>query len=162
MEKDKTPKPKKPRGIARTVLMGQRFWQQAERDLESARLMLQPRCYYVAVYLAHQASEKALKAAHWHLRGEEPPWRHDLWQCAEGLVESSCELPQHIDEAIAYLEPMLVRSRYPSGEKAIPIPAELIDGEDAEMSISAAEEVMTWVQTLLQQPPGKTRLKKTS
>lgn len=52
-----------------------------------------------------------------------------------------------------------VESRYPSDDESEPIPADLISEEDALTSVGRAEEIMAWVQTLLQQPPGKTRPK---
>lgn len=67
MEEGKRSKAHKRPGTDRVTVMSQRLWRQAERDLESARLMLQPRGYYVAANLAHQSAEKALKAAYWHL-----------------------------------------------------------------------------------------------
>lgn len=53
--------------------MGERLWRQATRDIRVARMLLHPENYYGAANFAHQAAEKALKAAHWHLRAEEPP-----------------------------------------------------------------------------------------
>src|SRR5438105_29691 len=78
VENDSDPPRRRRSTVPRTVRMGQRFWQQAERDLETARRLIGPDTYYAAASFAHQAAEKALKAACWHLRAEEPPWRHDL------------------------------------------------------------------------------------
>jgi HEPN domain-containing protein len=148
--------------VPRTAIMGQRFWQQAERDLTAALMTLQPGGYYVAANLAHQAAEKALKAAHWHLRAEEPPWHHDLAKCTERVVERASAIPPEVDAAISRLEPMFERSRYPSADTSQPIPADLIGEAEARDAIVSAQEVMTWVQMLLQQPPSRPARKKRS
>lgn len=147
----------------RTILMGQRLWQQAQRDIRVATQLLQPDSYYAAAYFAHQASEKALKAAHWHLRGEEPSWKHDLVLCADAVAEYTGEPPAVVVQAaVEQLQPIFDDSRYPSGNASDPIPADLIGEEDAVASVKSAEEVMAWVQRLLQQPPGRARFRTNS
>jgi len=146
----------------RTMLMGQRLWRTAERDLASARMNLQPGGYYVAAYLAHQATEKALKAAHWHQRGEEAPWTHDLSVVAERLTEQPGDIPAGVRVALAQLDPVYERSRYPTGNVNDPIPADLFGEQEGRLAIGSAEEVMAWVQTLLQRPPGRARPTKSS
>jgi HEPN domain-containing protein len=137
--------------------MGRRFWQQSERDLEAARRLLQPGTYFAAASFAHQAAEKALKAAHWHLRAEEPPWRHDLDVTLRRLAERAVVVPSDVIAAIDGLRPIFEESRYPSGDVSDPIPADLITEGTARRSVELAEEVMTWVRDLLQQPPGRPR-----
>ena len=66
------------------MLMAQRFREQSLIDMDSARENLRPRPYHNVVMFAEQAAEKALKAAHWHLLAEEPPWKHA--NAAAGLV----------------------------------------------------------------------------
>lgn len=141
------------RGTKRIVAMAQRFWQQAERDVELAPLLVQPRGYYLAAYLAHQAAEKALKAACWHLRGEEPPWKHALRSTADLLVLSPDNIPDSIQTAISLLNPILERSRYPSGNVEDPIPADSVGEEEARVALQAAGEIMKWVKQLLQERP---------
>ena len=70
-------------------------------------------------------------------------------------------VPPGGQEAIEYLQPMLEASRYPSGNANEPIPADLISEEDARTGVAFAEEVIAWVQTLLQHAPGRTRRKTT-
>ncbi|MBI2864941.1 MAG: HEPN domain-containing protein [Chloroflexi bacterium] len=145
--------------VRRTVLMGQRLWQQAERDIDVARMLLQPGSYFGAANFAHQAAEKALKAACWHLRGEEPPWKHDLVKCANLVSERAGDYPPDVQVAVEQLQPMFMESRYPSGDENAPIPAELISEGAARAAVNMAEEVMAWVQRLLQQPPGRSQRK---
>lgn len=137
----------------RPTRMGHRLWQQAERDLEFARVLMQPRGYYLAANLAHQAAEKSLKGACWHLRGEEPPWKHGLQHIAELLVEDPQSIPRRVQEAIALLNPVLERTRYPSGDVDEPIPSDLVGEDVARAAIESAEEVTTWTRELLRRPP---------
>ena len=139
--------------------MGQWLWQQAERDLAVARRLLYPGAYYAVANFAHQGAEKALKAACWHLRAEEPPWRHDLVRCDDLVAECTGGLPPEIERAVGQLQPLFEASRYPSGNANEPIPADLIGEGDATASIRSAEGVMEWVQMLLQQPPGRSQRK---
>jgi len=135
--------------------MGARLWQHSERDLKAAERLVYPDTYYAAAYHAHQAAEKALKAAHWYLRGEEPPWTHDLMKCAARVAESAGQLPPAIRTATARLQPMFDVSRYPSGDVDEPIPPELVGEQDANSAISSAKEVRAWVESLVRLPPGR-------
>lgn len=135
--------------------MGQRSWQQAERDLAVARSLLHPGAFYAAASFAHQGAQKALKAACWHLRAEEQPWRHDLVRCADLVAERAGGLPLEVERAVEQLQPLFEASRYPSGNANEPIPADLIGEIDARASIQSAAEVMAWVQILMQQPPDR-------
>jgi HEPN domain-containing protein len=137
--------------------MGQRFWQTAQRDMAGARLMLQPDGWYIAAYLAHQATEKALKAAHWHLRAEEAPWTHDVADVAERLADQPSDIPAAARRALSVLEPVYEQTRYPSGNVTDPLPADLFGETEARAAIAAAEEVMAWAQMLLARPPGRPR-----
>ncbi|MBI4321710.1 MAG: HEPN domain-containing protein [Chloroflexi bacterium] len=137
----------------RTEIMGQRMWRQAESDLASARMMMQPGGFYVAANLAHQAAEKALKAAHWYIRGEEPPWTHHIRDLPERIVDKVEDIPSEILAEVAALDPMFERSRYPSSREEEPIPVDLVAREDAEDAIQAAEGIMAWLTKLLQASP---------
>lgn len=140
--------------VKRTAQMGRRLWQQSDRDMAAARRLIYPDTYFAAANFAHQAAEKALKAAHWHLRAEEPPWKHDLLACAARVGEYAGGVPPEVRAAVARLQPVFEVSRYPSGDAGEPIPADLISESDARQALKLAEEVRAWVRTQLQRPPG--------
>jgi HEPN domain-containing protein len=151
----------RPARVPRTVRMGQRFFQQAEVDLHFAQKNVEIGGFYVAAYLAHQAAEKALKAAHWHLRAEEPAWGHRLNAVAARVAERAGGLPALVTLQLGVLEPIFELTRYPSERVEEPIPAQLITEADAREALNAAEEVMAWVRELLRQPHGRAqRLKR--
>lgn len=87
--------------------MAQRFWQLSERDIATARPLVMPGTAYAAANFAHQATKKALKAACWHVRAEEPPWRHELLGTARLVAERTGDLPAQVAAAIAFLDPLL-------------------------------------------------------
>ncbi|MBI4319976.1 MAG: HEPN domain-containing protein [Chloroflexi bacterium] len=122
---------RKGRGIRRTSVMAQRFWQQAERDIGVARTLLAPGSYYADANFAHQAAEKALKAAYWEVRREEPPWNHDLVKCANQVAERVGGLPPNLVAGAKYLQPMFQTSRYPTTNIEDPIPADVVLEDDA-------------------------------
>lgn len=142
--------------------MGQRLMLQAERDLKFALVVFQPEGYYLTVVLAHQAAEKSLKAACWHLRGAEPPWRHGLDHVAQLLVNDAGDIPGKVSAAISVLNPIIEQTRYPSGNVADPIPSDLIPEHVAQAAIKATEEIMAWAKLLLQEKPNSLRRKASS
>lgn len=137
--------------------MGQRLFRQAQADIASAERNLRPGDYHVAAYLAHEAAEKALKAAIWHVLAEEPPWTHDLRACAARLANVTGPIRPAVEQAIVVLSPLYTGTRYPSGDSSDPPPVDLIGEEHALRGILAAREVLTWVEELLSRPPGRPR-----
>jgi HEPN domain-containing protein len=146
-----------PKRGSRVVAMGNRFFRQAEYDLDNARSLVRPHSSYLAANLAHQAAEKALKAAVWSLVGQEPPWKHSLRQLAELAVTDPSHIPAAVAAAIAVLNPIFEDTRYPSGDVADPIPADLISEATAQDAIGAAEEVMLWIHRLTGRPQSRER-----
>lgn len=107
------------------------------------------------MFFAHQAAEKVLKGAYWEIRREEPPWKHDLIRCLGGIEMSGVAIPSGIKVAVEKLQPMFEATRYPSGDMDEPIPADAVLDSDARLAIRLAEEVITWVRELVEQPPSE-------
>ena len=139
------------RSKQRVARMGDRVFLQAMYDLDNARALIGPHKSYLAANLAHQAAEKALKAAVWSAGGHEPPWKHSLRQLAELAVSEPSQIPAAVTGAIATLNPIYEKTRYPSGDVTDPIPADLINDTVAQDAIGAAEEIMSWVRGLTRQ-----------
>jgi len=74
-----------------------RWWEYAERDLETARVLLRAQQWDAASLFAQQAVEKAFKALLVQASGELPPRVHDLIRLAE-LVRMPEELFPELDE----------------------------------------------------------------
>lgn len=148
----------------RWAVMGQRFYAQALVDLESARENVRPRRGNNAVRFAHEAAEKALKGAYWHLLAGEPPWTHQLAGVAASLATAAGgaggTVPEEITVAMGILMASWEESRYPSGNVDDPIPADMVDTTEATEAVEHAEKVIAWAGTFLQLPTGKPRRKK--
>jgi HEPN domain-containing protein len=89
----------------------ERWWEYAERDLETARVPLRAQRWDAASLFAQQAAEKAIKALLVQASGELPPRVHDLVRLAE-LVRMPEELFPELDE----LSRVYVGGRHLSGE----------------------------------------------
>lgn len=109
-------------------------------DLHTARQLVKDGIYYAAVFFAHQAGEKALKALWIARRGELPPRTHNLVALASELGAG-----ETIIEAGAELSPEYILTRYITPDVASP--EELYDRESANVHVGAAEAIVEWAQT---------------
>jgi HEPN domain-containing protein len=109
-------------------------------DLEEARAALAGGRYNWAVFAAHQAAEKALKAAYMVLHRSLPPRTHDLVRLVR---EAGLRLPSHLVEGLSELSPYYVVSRYPNA--GLERPWESISRATAERLLRIAEEVVELV-----------------
>jgi HEPN domain-containing protein len=117
----------------------ERLIKQGERDLINARKNVEIEAYEVAAFLAEQAVEKFLKAA-WIVRKSElPPHTHYLLELGKGL-----KIPDTLQRHLAFLNPDYTIARYPNAANGIPY--ELYDRETALSKITAAGEVIAWLQ----------------
>ena len=119
----------------------ERLIKQAERDLENARKNIGVEAYELAAFVAHQAVEKALKAAWMHTRSEAAPRTHSLTELGDALG-----VPQGWRKHLVYLNPDYVTARYPDAANGIPY--EIYDRETAESKVQAAEEAFRWLRSL--------------
>lgn len=88
----------------------------ADYDLQSAKVMLDGGRYFFVVFMCHLAVEKLLKAVIVERQGVMPPKIHGLVDLANraGLVIPGEHQP-HVDR----LNSMSVPTRYPDGRRAI-------------------------------------------
>jgi HEPN domain-containing protein len=115
-----------------------------EDDLEDAGILLRAGRYASAAFHAHQAAEKALKAAIIELKRELPPKIHNLIALARHLEVSD----EEILEALRRLNPHYRVSRYPDAANGVPMDvySERIAGE----LVALSERVVSWVKRLLE------------
>lgn len=94
----------------------QQWVDDADYDLQSAKVMLDGGRYFFVVFMCHLAIEKLLKAVIIERQGVMPPKVHSLVDLASrvGLVVPTQHRP-HIDK----LNSMSVPTRYPDGRRAI-------------------------------------------
>lgn len=115
-------------------------WLRRARDdlaLAAAALAEEPPITWGAVYHAHQAAEKALKAV-LSVVGLPPMPTHDLGALATAVVASGAALPS-LDEETETLSPYAVEPRYPDVTRDYAV-------DEARKAIEAAERVVAAVE----------------
>jgi len=112
-------------------------------DLEEARSALREGRYNWCLFAAHQAVEKALKAAYIALKRALPPRTHDLVRLVR---EVGVELPEDLRRSVAELSPYYTVARYPNA--GMERPWESIERGTAERLLRAAERVVREVGRL--------------
>ena len=106
-------------------------------DLEEARSALAGGRYNWALFAAHQAVEKALKAAYMVMRRTRPPRTHDLTRLLSGL---GLDLPEELRVGLSELTPYYTVARYPNA--GLERPWESIERSLAERLVRVAERVV--------------------
>ena len=117
------------------------YWRKsAEEDLEAGRSLLEKEHFRHALFLAHLALEKMLKAKVIMNTKQPPPRIHNLERLAEisGLT-LSLERKQTLAEFGIYQ----LQGRYPDPAQAP------IDKESAKKDFSIAEEMLKWLTAQL-------------
>ncbi len=106
-------------------------------DLEEARSALAGGRYNWALFAAHQAVEKALKAAFMVLKRNLPPRTHDLTRL---VSELGLSLSRELETGVSELSPYYTVARYPNAgfEK----PWKSIERGVAEHLVQVAEKVV--------------------
>jgi HEPN domain-containing protein len=121
-----------------------RWLAQAEHTVASARRDAEAGDFAWSCFKAQQAGEYALKAL---LRGlDRPAHGHALGRLLTSLAELALEVPSEIQEASQTLDRHYVPTRYadafPEGS-----PHEYYNRPAAEGAISAADQIIAWVQS---------------
>ena len=117
------------------------YWRSgAEEDMAAAGSLLEKGHPRHALFFAHLAVEKMVKALVVKATDGVPPKIHDLLRLAElaGLAPSD-----ERREFLAYLQRYCLEGRYPDRRPAAP------SGRDAEAVLHRAEEVLEWLSRLL-------------
>lgn len=115
------------------------WWQQALKDLESAKKNLSIEAYYVTAFLSQQAAEKALKALYIYKIMDSPGKTHSLLRLGKEVG-----IPSEYYHGLRKLNPDFILTRYP--DVADGVPYELYDGQIAQEKVSIAEKVIKWVE----------------
>ena len=113
------------------------YWRQgAQEDAATARLLFQHGKNKEALFFAHLAMEKALKALVVKATGDLAPYSHDLPYLAE---KARIELAPEQSEFVGWINQFAIRGRYPELERPLPSPAQI--GE----SLNQTEEILQWL-----------------
>lgn len=115
------------------------WWEQALKDLESAKKNLEIESFYVSAFLSQQATEKALKALYIHKSRDTPGKTHSLL-----YLGNEVGIPSKYRHSLRKLNPDFILTRYP--DVANGVPYELYDEQIASEKIELAEDVLKWVE----------------
>ena len=120
-----------------------RWFQEAQYDLETARYLAEGRRFNTACFVAQQAAEKAVKAF-LYAQGVEEPWGHSV----ATLLGEAATFDQSlgsIAELGAVLDKFYIPTRYPNSLPGS-IPSRAYVAADADQAIGAAEQVLAAVR----------------
>jgi len=114
-----------------------RWWNQAERDLSTARYLFEGKKYEECAFFCQQAVEKGLKA---FLIGKNKdyPKTHDLLFLAQGII-----LPSHLKESLKELTLAYIYVRYPERVQVLKM------SNKAKVFLKLSEEVLEWIKKVL-------------
>ncbi len=111
---------------------------QAERDLERARLDVEHGFYEWACFTAQQSAEKAIKAL--GMKVGVDMWGRSLTAMLKILGES-LDIPENIKKMAMLLDKYYIPTRYPNGF-ASGKPADYFTLEEAKEAVDAAGEIL--------------------
>lgn len=123
-----------------------RWFRQAEADLETAAINLGAERFYAAAQFAEQAAEKALKALYIEQRGALPPRTHALERLGQEL-----NAPEEMLQELDRMAGNYLAARYPDAT-ANAIPVESISRESAQWHLELAQRTLMWVRKQLSTP----------
>ena len=123
-----------------------RWFRQAEEDLETARMLFAGERFYAASYFAQQAAEKAFKALLFIRQGKLPRRIHDLRELGE-----QAKVPTDWFISLTELSAVYLVSRYPDLTPNS-IPADAINYEESRGHLDLAEQILRWAQRQSQTP----------
>jgi HEPN domain-containing protein len=121
---------------------------QARDDRALAQLARNNGFLAQACYYASQAAEKALKGALLEL-GLEPPHTHVLNELVQRLEQAGLDVAGLNTLPLRSLSRMAIQSRYPLDATA---PADLFDPGDADQALNTADQVISIVSRLGEDP----------
>lgn len=128
-----------------TPQRSQDWYDQAARDVESARWQRQGGFHEWACFVAQQAAEKAVKAVYQKLGGE--AWGHSVVGLLDGL-RTRVSVGEDVGECGKALDRFYIPARDPnSWERGTP--KEYHSGEDADGAIACAERILRFCHGLL-------------
>lgn len=125
-----------------------RYWfEVAEYDLETARVVLTGKRFLYVGFMCHQAVEKALKGWFCDTKEETPPFTHNLALLAQkgGLLNEMTEEQRNF---IDVLDPLNIEARYPTHKEKL---LKSLNQERCMKILAQTEELITWIKQKLSQ-----------
>jgi len=133
----------------KSTVEARRWFQTAESDLETARVLHRNRRYAHACFHAQQAGEKAVKAL-WYLRAGDP-WGHSVQKLIADLESFDTGLFAALRGLLpdgSKLDKYYIPTRYPNGLPDL-VPDEAYLEDDALSAIALSEKLMERIRSIL-------------
>jgi len=112
----------------------------SDKDLEVSKSLFKNKYYSYAVFMAHQVTEKILKAVIQEITNETPLYTHNL---ALLMKQSSIDFTKDVKENILRLSPHYFATRYP--EDIIKLTKQY-NLQFTKKFINDVEEIIKWVK----------------
>ena len=122
------------------------YWMDmAQYDLETAKVMLKGKRFLYVGFMCHQVVEKVLKGYYVYVKGDSPPYTHNLSYLADqsGLYDEMIE--DHKD-LIDLLEPLNVQARYPTDKERL---IQSLSDQRCNEIIQKTEGLYQWIKQQL-------------
>ena len=122
------------------------YWMKmAEYDLETAKVMLKGKRFLYVGFMCHQAIEKILKGYFVAVKGDNPPYTHNLSYLANksGIFDSMSEEKKDI---IDLLGPLNVEARYPTHKERL---MRSLSEETCKEVVQKTEGLFIWIKQKL-------------
>ena len=122
--------------------MDYRAWlEQAQEDLETARILIENGKYSASAFYSQQAAENVLRAL-LYLTGRDPGKTHSLIELAEAPEQEGIAVSQNVKEDLMVVSPHFIISRYPDAANGVPY--KQYNRNIAEDVYRRAKEVVEW------------------
>ncbi|MBE2232277.1 MAG: HEPN domain-containing protein [Anaerolinea sp.] len=123
----------------------QRWFEQAQHDLDAASKNYVIELYDVTLILCQQALEKGLKALYTAQTGQFPPRIHSIERLAD-----LTQMRSRLEQALLDLEDYYIRLRYP--DFTGPLPYEMAEASDAEQSLLLTANALSVIEEEIRSP----------
>jgi len=121
----------------------EKWKEQAQYDLETARAMLKSKRYLYVLFCCQQTLEKALKAVIVKQTDEFPPRLHNLLRLVK---TANIELEPESEVFLGELSGYYIQTRYPEEIESV---GASVTSEIAKESLRKTEEVAQWLFSML-------------
>ncbi len=124
-----------------------RWFSESLWDLDTAKILYREKRYNAAVFYAHQAAEKAVKALLYSIN--EAPWGHSVSSLLLRFFKSkNISVDEELLSLTRELDIHYIPSRYPNAHP-MGAPHEIYDERIARRALDAAERIIDFVQRFL-------------
>jgi HEPN domain-containing protein len=122
------------------------YWvEMAKYDLDTAKVMLKGKRFLYVGFMCHQVIEKIIKGYFVSVKGDNPPYTHNLSYLADKSELSAC-MDEEQKDFINLIEPLNVEARYPTHKERL---TKSLSNEKCKEIIQKTERLYQWIKQKL-------------